>query len=105
MFNPVLRNRTWTTKKRTTEFILHNLDKWQAQNNAECIDYAAGCLLDNLVMSCKRGIAFLFEEYVNEWTSCYHVYFVPYKEQENNPDYNALWDRFENLQDEDEAAE
>lgn len=89
---------SWTQDKRTSGFILHDFDTWQAQNEAEIIEYAEGCLLDNMVMACKRGTAFLFEEYQNEWTSSYHVYFVPYKEQESNGDYKRLWDRFTALQ-------
>lgn len=99
MLNRIMKGYTWTQKRRVTEFILRDLETWQAQNNAECIDYAEGCLLDNMVMDCKRGTAFLFEEYQNEWTSRYHVYFVPYKEQANNPEYDALWERFDRLHD------
>ena len=104
MLNRIMNGYTWTQKRRVSEFILHDFDKWAAQNDAECIDFAEGCLLDNLVMNCKRGTAFLFEEYQNEWTSRYHVYFVPYKEQENNPEYNALWERFERLHDMEEEG-
>lgn len=89
---------SWEQARRTTEFILHDFDTWQAQNQAEIIEYAEGCLLDNMICACKRGTAFIFEEYQNEWTSRYHVYFIPYKEQESNGDYNRLWDRFTALQ-------
>lgn len=98
MLNRIMKGYTWTTEKRVSEFILRDLETWQAQNDAECIDCVEGCLLDNLVMACKRGTAFLFEEYQNEWTSRYHVYFVPYKEQDTNGDYSRLWDRFTALQ-------
>ena len=97
MLNKIMKGYTWTQEKRTTEFILRDFDTWAAQNASECIDCVEGCLLDNLVMACKRGTAFLFEEYANEWTSRYHVYFIPYKEQDSNGDYSRLWDRFENL--------
>ena len=97
MNGDMLNGYAWAQEKRTTEFVLHDLAKWETQNNAECIDFAEGCLLDNMVYECKRGTAFIFEEYQNEWTSRYHVYFIPYKEQETNADYNALWDRFNAL--------
>lgn len=94
---------TWTMEKRVTEFTLHDFGKWAAQNGAECIDYVQGCLIDNFVMACKRGTAFIFEEYANTWTSKYRVYFIPYKEQENNPEYDALWKRFEELREQAET--
>lgn len=94
----MINGYSWATDKRTTEFILRDADKWMKQNEAECLDIVEGCMLDNLVMSCKRGTAFLFEDYVNEWTSHYRVYFIPYKEQDSNPDYDRLWDRFYSLQ-------
>jgi len=90
---------SWTTDKRTTEFYLHmDVEKWMAQNDAECLDIAEGCLLDHLVMACKRGTAFLFAESANTWSSVYHVYFIPYKDETDNPDYSALWDRFYAIQ-------
>lgn len=89
---------SWTDKKRTTEFILHDLEKWEKQNGAELLECAEGCLLDNYVFACKRGTAWIFEEYANEWSSRYHAFYIPYKEQASNPDYNKLWNRFERLQ-------
>ena len=93
----------WERRERLTKFRLYDLDKWTAQNRAECIDFVEGCLLDNLVYECKRGTAFIFEEYVSAWTSAYMVYFIPYKEQENNAEYDALWDRFNALHELEEA--
>lgn len=87
----------WERKQRMTKFRLYDLDKWAAQNNAECIDFVEGCLLDNMVYSCKRGTAFIFEEAANEWTSMYMVYFFPYKEQENNKEYDQAWERWNSL--------
>ena len=97
MLGKVVREYSWATDARTTEFILRDFDTWAAQNNAECIDCVEGCLLDNLVMACKRGTAFLFEVYANEWCSKWRCYFIPYKEQDSNGDYSRLWDRFEGL--------
>ena len=93
----------WERTARMTVFRLYDMDKWAAQNDAECIDFAEGCLLDNMVYACKRGTAFIFEEYANTWTSMYMVYFIPYKEQENNAEYDALWDRFNALHEREEA--
>lgn len=75
-----------------------NWEKWIAQNNAECIDCAEGCLLDSVVYSTKRGIAFFFERYLNSWCSGYTFLFFPYKEQENNPKYEKTWNDFYKLQ-------
>ena len=98
MLGKVVREYSWTTDARTSEFILRDFDTWAAQNNAECIDIVEGCLLDNMVMECKRGICFLFEIPTNEWCSKWRCYFIPYKEQESNGDYERLWDRFTALQ-------
>lgn len=87
----------WERKTRSTKFRLYDLEKWTVQNGAECIDCIEGSLLDNMVYACKRGTAFIFEEMANEWTSMYMVYFIPYKEQENNPEYDQLWDRWNKL--------
>ena len=71
---------------------------WLHQNKAECIDSAEGCLLDNLVMTCKNGIAFLWETYVNPNMSEYTIEFF-----RNNEDCNAQWDRLYSLQNEMEV--
>lgn len=85
-----------------TEFIIKNFDKWCTQNNAECIDCVEGCLLHNLVLSCKNGECFIFEEYVNCWTSRYHAYFFRYKEIETEKAvYEKLWNRFDSLKQEE----
>ena len=93
----------WERRERLTKFRLYDLEKWAVQNSAECIDCVEGCLLDNLVYECKRGTAFIFEEYANTWTSMHMVYFIPYKEQENNAEYDALWARFNALHDLEKA--
>lgn len=71
-----------------TTMRIKELDKWIHQNNGEVIDIAEGSLIDNMIITCKRGICFIFEEYANCWTSCYRGYFFPEKEY-NNADYNA----------------
>ena len=59
---------------------------------------AEGSLLDSVVYSTKRGIAFFFERYLNPWCSGYTFVFFPYKEQENNTEYNKTWNDFYSLQ-------
>ena len=60
-----------------TIFLLNmNLVKWMHQNNAEYTgEFFDGCLLDNFIVTCKNGVAALYEHYCNEWSSCYEVHF------------------------------
>ena len=54
------------------------LEKWMHQNKADFTgDYIEGCLLDNFVISTKRGYAAVYENYVNTWTSDYYIEFQP----------------------------
>ena len=71
-----------------TEMRIKELDKWIHQNNGEVIDIAEGSLIDNIIIDCKRGTCFIFEEYKTEWTSAYHAFFFPEKEY-NSADYNT----------------
>ena len=75
-----------------------DFEKWEKQNNAQIIDCYEGCLLDGLVYDCKRGTAFFFEHYLNPNSSGYMFMFFPYKEQENNTEYNKAWNDFYSLQ-------
>ena len=75
---------------------INNLNKWIAQNKAETIDCIDGCLLDNLVFACKNGIAFVYEKYLNCWSSCHELNFIRYKE-ENKQLINQYWDEWEQL--------
>lgn len=53
-----------------------NLKKWLHQNKAENTgEFVEGSLLDNFVVSCKRGFAAVYERYVNPWVSEYLVEF------------------------------
>lgn len=54
---------------------IKNMRMWEAQNKAEAIDFIEGSLLDNVWYSCKNGEAFVFEEYLNPWSSGYKCYF------------------------------
>lgn len=60
-----------------TIFLLKgDLNRWLHQNEAEYTgDFFDGCLLDNFIVSCKNGIAALYEHYLNCWSSCYEVHF------------------------------
>ena len=73
---------------------IKNFETWLKQNEAEAMDCVEGCLLDNAVYACKRGYAFVYESFVNSWSSEYKVKFVPYKE-----DSTALWQEWENFRD------
>ena len=67
-----------------------NLVKWMHQNNAEYTgEFFDGCLLDNFIVSCKNGVAALYEHYCNEWSSCYEVHFGRTTEE-----INAIYDEF-----------
>ena len=69
-----------------------SLYKWMAQNKAE---YTGNCfygsLLDNFIVSTKRGYAAIYESYVNAWTSQYEVVFAPYK---NVKEVDSLFSEF-----------
>ena len=77
-----------------------NWEQWTKQNNAEIMDFSEGCLLDNVVYYCKRGIMFFFEKYLNSCSSGYEMIFFPHKETENNKHYDDTWKRFYSLQEE-----
>lgn len=66
---------------------------WLHQNAAEPLDCYEGCLLDNCVYACKRGYAFVYERYLNEFTSYYAVEFVPYKDETNALKLWDVWER------------
>ena len=54
------------------------LEKWMHQNKADYTgDYIEGCLLDNFIVSTKRGYAAIYENVVNTWTSDYYIEFQP----------------------------
>lgn len=55
-----------------------NLAKWMHQNGAEYTgDYLEGCLLDNFIVSTRRGYAAIYEKYVNPNLSEYYIEFEP----------------------------
>ena len=63
-----------------TEFYLNpsHLNRWLHQNDAEYIECLEGCLLDNYVVSTRRGYAMITEHYLNSNSSDYYVLFAPY---------------------------
>ena len=60
--------RSKEKKESVTYFYLNpfQLEKFMHQNNAEYTgDYFPGCLLDNFIIACKRGYAFIYNHYLN----------------------------------------
>lgn len=54
------------------------LDKWMHQNEAIYTgDYIEGCLLDNFIVSTRRGYAAIYERYISPNKSGYYVEFEP----------------------------
>lgn len=54
------------------------LEKWMHQNSAEYTgEFVEGCLLDNFVVSTKRGYAAFYEKALSTWDSAYQVEFEP----------------------------
>lgn len=52
------------------------LEKWLYQNKAEFTgDFLEGCLLDNFIVSTRRGYAAIYERYINPNKSGYYVEF------------------------------
>lgn len=52
------------------------LEKWMRQNEAEYTgDFFDGALIDSFVVFCKRGVAAIYEHYINSWESDYRVEF------------------------------
>ena len=64
------------------------LDKWVYQNKGEYAACVEGVLQDSVVVTAKRGLAMVYEHYVNEWTSNFYVEFAPYK---NEAEVDKLW--------------
>lgn len=56
------------------------MNKWLHQNKAQYTGaYCEGCLLDNFMVETKRGVAAIYEHYLNPNSSDYLVKFVPFK--------------------------
>lgn len=73
-----------------------DLDKWIHQNRAEYDGlFEEGCLLDNFVVNTKRGVAAIYEHFVNTGTSDYYVEFQSYKENAVSDIVMKNWFDFE----------
>lgn len=69
------------TERGIRKYIIRNFDKWCTQNRAIYTgDYVEGVLLDNFIMSTKRGYCAFYESYVNPNMSEYRIEFAPYKD-------------------------
>ena len=68
------------------------INKFMHQNNAEYTgDFVEGSLLDNFIISCKRGFIAVYEKYVNPNSSEYLFKFAAYK---NKEDVDCLFSEF-----------
>lgn len=68
-------------------------EKWLHQNCGEVSDIVEGCLIDSVLVDCKRGVAAMFETYQNSNSSVYTVYFARYDSEDEKTVYN-MWDTF-----------
>ena len=68
--------------------------KWIHQNNAKVLDLVEGCLIDSVLVDCKRGCAAMFETALNEWSSAFLVYFAPYNDLDALETVNNMWNTF-----------
>ena len=69
-------------------------EKWIYQNNAEVLDLVEGCLIDSVLVDCRRGCAAMFETALNECSSAFLVYFAPYNDPDALATVNNMWDTF-----------
>ena len=90
---------TYSQKKFIFDGVcIYDLDRWIKQNAGEYSDYCEGCLLDNYVISCKRGTAFVYEKYLNSNSSGYIAFYISNKNAARYPVlYNKLWSRWSEL--------
>jgi len=95
-------SETKTGKPAYSAFRIKQLNTWIKQNHGECIDCCEGSLLDNMIIACKRGTAFIFEQYLNSNSSTYACYFVP--DKASNDILNSFYDEFEHLRTDEEEA-
>lgn len=73
---------------------LSAINDFVEKNNGECVDFVDGSLLDNMVFRFDFGTLFCFEEYQNQWSSCYVLQFF-HKDRARG--INKAWERFNNL--------
>jgi len=79
-----------------TSAYIGSMETWIKQNQAETVDFAEGCLLDNAIYQCKRGTAFVFEDYATANSSKYLMRF--FRTDKNgrlkNPEEQTIFDKF-----------
>ena len=67
-----------------------DIDKLIRQNDGEVIDCIEGCLLDDMLVECKRGLMAILETYINSNMSGYRIYF--------SKDRDEIWKLWEDRQ-------
>ena len=70
------------------------IDKWIHQNDAIVEDFFDGCLLDNMLLQTRRGVAFVKETALNVWSSTYTLYFAAYKDAGAVDAVYNMWSEF-----------
>lgn len=70
------------------------IDKWMYQNSAIVEDFLDGCLLDNMLLQTRRGVAFVKETALNVWSSTYTLYFAAYKDAGAVDAVYNMWSEF-----------
>lgn len=71
-----------------TRLRCRNLDQFIVQNKAVVEDGAEGCLQDNFLLQCKRGVAVAVETYLNEGSSIHTILFARH---DNKKEVNELY--------------
>lgn len=75
---------------RIYEYRGKDIDKLIKQNDGEVIDCIEGCLLDDMLVECKRGLMAILETYINPNMSGYRIYF--------SNDRDEVWKLWEDRQ-------
>lgn len=70
------------------------IDKWVHQNSAIIEDFLEGCLLDNMLLQTRRGVAFVRETFINTWSSTYTLYFAAYTDAGAVDAVYTMWNDF-----------
>ena len=70
------------------------IEKWMHQNSAIVEDFLDGCLLDNMLLQTRRGVAFVKETVLNTWSSTYTLYFAAYKDAGAVDAVYNMWSEF-----------
>lgn len=76
------------------KFEAMTIDKWVHQNSAIVEDFLEGCLLDNMLLQTRRGVAFVKETFINTWCSTYTLYFAAYNDLDAVDAVYNMWSEF-----------